>query len=58
MLTHFLHAGHVGAVTGNPRIRNRSTVLGRMQVGEFLVHRGADQAHPAALRQADDRLRS
>ena len=35
MLTHFLHAGHVGAVTGNPRIRNRSTVLGRMQVGEF-----------------------
>lgn len=25
----------VGAVTGNPRIRNRTTVLGRMQVGEF-----------------------
>lgn len=25
----------VGAVTGNPRIRNRSTLLGRMQVAEF-----------------------
>lgn len=25
----------VGAVTGNPRIRNRSTLLGRLQVGEF-----------------------
>jgi len=35
MLTHFLHAERVGAVTGNPRIRNRSTLLGRMQVGEF-----------------------
>lgn len=25
----------VGAITGNPRIRNRSTLLGRIQVGEF-----------------------
>jgi biofilm PGA synthesis N-glycosyltransferase PgaC len=25
----------VGAVTGNPRIRNRSTALGRLQIGEF-----------------------
>lgn len=25
----------VGVFTGNPRVRNRSTVLGRMQVGEF-----------------------
>lgn len=25
----------VGAVTGNPRIRNRTSILGRMQVGEF-----------------------
>ena len=25
----------VAAVTGNPRIRNRSTLLGRVQVGEF-----------------------
>lgn len=31
-----LHTGpRVGAVTGNPRIRNRSTLLGRLQVGEF-----------------------
>ena len=26
---------NVGGVTGNPRIRNRSTILGRLQVGEF-----------------------
>ncbi|MBR7358163.1 glycosyltransferase, partial [Klebsiella pneumoniae] len=25
----------VGAVTGNPRIRTRSTLIGRVQVGEF-----------------------
>jgi biofilm PGA synthesis N-glycosyltransferase PgaC len=25
----------VGAVTGNPRVRNRSTLLGKIQVGEF-----------------------
>ena len=25
----------LGGVTGNPRIRNRATVLGRLQVGEF-----------------------
>jgi biofilm PGA synthesis N-glycosyltransferase PgaC len=25
----------VGAITGNPRIRNRSTMLGKLQVGEF-----------------------
>ncbi len=25
----------VGAITGNPRIRNRSSLLGRLQVGEF-----------------------
>ncbi|TBR10185.1 MAG: poly-beta-1,6 N-acetyl-D-glucosamine synthase [Lysobacter sp.] len=31
-----LCSGHrVGAVTGNPRIRNRSTLLGKLQVGEF-----------------------
>ena len=24
-----------GAVTGNPRVRNRSTILGRLQVSEF-----------------------
>jgi biofilm PGA synthesis N-glycosyltransferase PgaC len=26
---------HLGAITGNPRIRNRASVLGRLQVGEF-----------------------
>lgn len=26
---------HVGAVTGNPRIRTRSTLIGRIRVGEF-----------------------
>lgn len=35
MVRHFLHNPRVGAVTGNPRIRNRSTLLGRIQVGEF-----------------------
>ena len=25
----------IGAITGNPRIRTRSTILGRIQVGEF-----------------------
>lgn len=32
---HFVEGPWVGAVTGNPRIRNRSTLLGRLQVGEF-----------------------
>lgn len=35
MVRHFLENPQVGAVTGNPRIRNRSTLLGRIQVGEF-----------------------
>lgn len=35
MVRHFLAHPQVGAVTGNPRIRNRSTLLGRIQVGEF-----------------------
>ncbi len=30
-----LRSDKVGAVTGNPRIRTRTTLLGRMQVGEF-----------------------
>jgi poly-beta-1,6-N-acetyl-D-glucosamine synthase len=34
-LHHFLTGEQVGAVTGNPRIRTRSTLLGRLQVGEF-----------------------
>ena len=35
MVAHLLSGPRVGAVTGNPRIRNRSTLLGRLQVGEF-----------------------
>lgn len=35
LMRHFQMGARVGAVTGNPRIRNRSTVLGRLQVGEF-----------------------
>jgi len=35
MVRHFQANPNVGAVTGNPRIRNRSTLLGRIQVGEF-----------------------
>lgn len=32
---HFLNSPRCGAVTGNPRVRTRSTLLGRIQVGEF-----------------------
>lgn len=35
LMMHMLESPRVGAVTGNPRIRNRSTLLGRLQVGEF-----------------------
>ena len=35
MVRHFLANPSVAAVTGNPRIRTRSTLLGRIQVGEF-----------------------
>ncbi len=34
MMMHF-ESPRVGAVTGNPRVRTRSTLLGRIQVGEF-----------------------
>lgn len=35
LVWHLVTSPRVGAVTGNPRIRNRSTLLGRLQVGEF-----------------------
>jgi len=35
LVRHFVDDPGVAAVTGNPRIRNRSTILGRVQVGEF-----------------------
>ncbi|MDN6229344.1 MAG: poly-beta-1,6 N-acetyl-D-glucosamine synthase, partial [Enterobacterales bacterium] len=35
LVSHFIDNPHMAAVTGNPRIRNRTSLLGRMQVGEF-----------------------
>ncbi len=35
LVSHFINSPRLGAVTGNPRIRNRSTLLGKIQVGEF-----------------------
>ena len=35
MIWHLVTSPRVGAVTGNPRIRNRTTLLGKVQVGEF-----------------------
>jgi len=35
IMQHFIHGPRVAAVTGNPRIRTRSTLLGKIQVGEF-----------------------
>ena len=35
MVRHFQRDPQLAAVAGNPRIRNRSTLLGRLQVGEF-----------------------
>ena len=35
LVWHFTSGPRVGAVTGNPRVRNRSTLLGKIQAGEF-----------------------
>lgn len=35
LVHHFVTDPGIGAVTGNPRVRNRTTLLGRIQVGEF-----------------------
>lgn len=35
LVRHFVDGPRVGAVTGNPRVRTRSTLLGKIQVGEF-----------------------
>ncbi len=34
-VSHFLNSPRAGAVTGNPRVRNRTSILGKIQVGEF-----------------------
>lgn len=35
MVRHFNAGPRVGAVTGNPRVRNRTSLLGKIQVGEY-----------------------
>ncbi len=35
MAWHFVSSPRVGAVTGNPRVINRTTLLGKIQVGEY-----------------------
>jgi len=35
MAWHFVNYPRVGAVTGNPRVLNRTTLLGKIQVGEY-----------------------
>ncbi|HEU5338310.1 MAG TPA: glycosyltransferase, partial [Sulfuricaulis sp.] len=35
MMQHFLDGPRVGAVTGNPRVVNRASLLARIQIGEF-----------------------
>ncbi|HCE46882.1 MAG TPA: poly-beta-1,6 N-acetyl-D-glucosamine synthase [Lentisphaeria bacterium] len=35
ILWHFVNFPRVGAVTGNPKVRNRTTLLAKIQVGEY-----------------------
>ena len=35
MVSHFLSSPNVSGVTGNPRVRTRSTAIGKIQTGEF-----------------------
>jgi biofilm PGA synthesis N-glycosyltransferase PgaC len=35
LVWHFAKGPRVGAVTGNPRVRNGTTLLGKIQIGEF-----------------------
>jgi poly-beta-1,6-N-acetyl-D-glucosamine synthase len=35
MVSHFITGPRVGAVTGNPRVRNRTSLLAKIQVGEY-----------------------
>ncbi|MFQ3788650.1 poly-beta-1,6-N-acetyl-D-glucosamine synthase [Halomonas sp. A29] len=35
MVSHFIQSPHVSGVTGNPRVRTRSTAIGKIQTGEF-----------------------
>ncbi len=49
LLRHFQGDPRLAAVTGNPRIRNRSTLLGRLQVGEFSMIIGLIKRAQSAL---------
>ena len=40
LMRHFPGRDRLAAVTGNPRIRNRSSLMGRIQVGEFSLFIG------------------
>jgi cellulose synthase/poly-beta-1,6-N-acetylglucosamine synthase-like glycosyltransferase len=57
LMWHLVTGPRVGAVTGNPRIRNRSTLLGRVQVGVF-IHHWSYQARTAHLWPDFYRIRS
>lgn len=35
IVSHFINGPRVGAVTGNPRVRNRTSLLAKIQVGEY-----------------------
>lgn len=35
MVAHFINGPRVGAVTGNPRVRNRTSLLAKIQIGEY-----------------------
>ncbi len=35
IVAHFINGPRVGAVTGNPRVRNRTSLLAKIQVGEY-----------------------
>lgn len=35
LVSHFINGPRVGAVTGNPRVRNRTSLLAKVQVGEY-----------------------
>jgi biofilm PGA synthesis N-glycosyltransferase PgaC len=49
LVRHFQRDPGLGAVTGNPRIRNRTTLLGRVQVGEFAAIIGLIKRAQATL---------
>ena len=45
IMHHFVDSPRVGAVTGNPRIRTRSTLLGKIQIGSAMLKRQKNSEH-------------